>query len=414
RPQNAQLLKLLRQVVFYYSQGQKLYLVRKANYITVSEADVITSDEIDRMQIEEASKQNVSNIYPYFNINKMCRITENIWIRLDKKFVWEEICGMEHKKNTTFEKMKNSSKPPKALPEWLLDNTQSSFEPLVNQTISVVKACCGPGGVKPKRGKAINWTEADCKVLLPLVTSLRNEETRKIDHEVLLSHWNDLIASTSMFSTPRSAAGFLAKNRELERRGNLTQGIATQPVAEEPQLEPQVHKEVGSVREAQLEAEMPPVEGTQPVLLVEMAPIEGKLIPNNVDAAQAEIFRAELEKAFKEAARIQKRAPLKLMWYNRMPQRYLEYIAISEVVRGNLDMKTRNLFYPNRYVEGCPRWVKWFVGLETKINNKDETIKINQQASNPKVMLGWVVGNKEENQKTTNRQNIRIWAREAI
>uniref|UniRef100_A0A915HZA3 Uncharacterized protein n=1 Tax=Romanomermis culicivorax TaxID=13658 RepID=A0A915HZA3_ROMCU len=53
------------------------------------------------------------------------------------------------------------------------------------------QAPCRPAGVKPKRGKAANWTEADCQVLLPLVTSLRNEEIRKIDHKVLQSHWND-------------------------------------------------------------------------------------------------------------------------------------------------------------------------------------------------------------------------------
>uniref|UniRef100_A0A915KZF9 Uncharacterized protein n=1 Tax=Romanomermis culicivorax TaxID=13658 RepID=A0A915KZF9_ROMCU len=175
------------------------------------------------------------------------------------------------------------------------------------------QAPCGPGGVKHKRDKAVNWTEADCQVLLPLVTSLRNKETRKIDHKVLQSCWNDLIASNRVSHTPSSAAGLLDKSRGLQRRGILTQEIATQPVSVEPQLEPQVCKEDGLVRETQLEAEIARVEVTQPEILVEIAPVEGELIPNNVEAEQAETFRSKLEKAFKEARRIKKRVPLKLV-----------------------------------------------------------------------------------------------------
>uniref|UniRef100_A0A915ILY1 Uncharacterized protein n=1 Tax=Romanomermis culicivorax TaxID=13658 RepID=A0A915ILY1_ROMCU len=168
--------------------------------------------------------------------------------------------------------------------------------------------------------------------------------TKKIDHKVLQSRWNDLIASNSVSSTPRSAAGLLAKSRDLERKGILTQEIATQPVAVEPQLEPQVREEEGGVMETEVEAEVARVEITQPEILAEVAPVEGELVPNDVEAEQAETFRLEFEKVFKEARRIEKRVPLKLVRDTRIPQKYLEYgeSAISEVVRGNPDMETLN------------------------------------------------------------------------
>uniref|UniRef100_A0A915L8E3 Uncharacterized protein n=1 Tax=Romanomermis culicivorax TaxID=13658 RepID=A0A915L8E3_ROMCU len=96
--------------------------------------------------------------------------------------------------------------------------------------------------------------------------------------------------------------------------------------------------------ETEVEAEVARVEITQPEILAEVAPVEGELVPNNVEAEQAETFRLEFEKIFKEARRMEKGVPLKLVRDTRIPQRYLEYgeSAISEVVQGDPDMETHN------------------------------------------------------------------------
>uniref|UniRef100_A0A915HY65 Uncharacterized protein n=1 Tax=Romanomermis culicivorax TaxID=13658 RepID=A0A915HY65_ROMCU len=118
----------------------------------------------------------------------------------------------------------------------------------------------------------------------------------------------------------------------------MTLEIVTQPVAVEPQLEPQVQEEEGSVRETQLEAETARVGVAQPEILVEVAPVEAQLIPNNVEAEQAEMFRSEFDKALKEAKTIEKGVALKLVRDKCIPQKYLD---IHLTFRQEQDIKKR-------------------------------------------------------------------------